>query len=346
MGIGKLSAFNRGTEQISTLRRAESVLSRLVADDIAEYSPVVVTAVLLPEPPSRWRSFGASSIVLFLFVSIAVAIPILFPDQFEPVRRYLAIAVTRSEPVSPTLRARKMKIASPRAEPPSSVIAAESQPAPRLYMPAAAPLPKPITTRSPQQTQLVTEISSPISTPAPLPAASLEIPTLVKPREDVHTGIFGGSDESGGGNSASAGRGHGGFVNAKFSDGQPNGAMGGKGRTVVSGAFGDSRVSASTQKPKQESAKPLNTPAKILVKPTAVYTPEARSKNIEGDVVLKVIFTAAGGVQIVGVVRGLGFGLDEAAQAAAKQIQFQPATENGKPVDFPAVVRIAFQLAE
>ena len=45
------------------------------------------------------------------------------------------------------------------------------------------------------------------------------------------------------------------------------------------------------------------------------------------------------------VVRGLGYGLDEAAEAAARQIRFRPALQNGQPVDFPATARITFELA-
>jgi len=37
--------------------------------------------------------------------------------------------------------------------------------------------------------------------------------------------------------------------------------------------------------------------------------------------------------------------LDEAAMRAARQIKFKPALSNGRPVDFPAVVHIVFQVA-
>ena len=36
---------------------------------------------------------------------------------------------------------------------------------------------------------------------------------------------------------------------------------------------------------------------------------------------------------------------DEAATRAAQQIKYKPALSNGHPVDFPAVVRIVFQIA-
>jgi TonB family protein len=90
---------------------------------------------------------------------------------------------------------------------------------------------------------------------------------------------------------------------------------------------------------------PVLTPVEILAKPKPLYTAEARSLKIEGRVTLEVVFGATGQVRVVRVVRGLGHGLDETAAAAAEQIRFKPATENGQPVDFRAIVHILFQLA-
>ena len=60
---------------------------------------------------------------------------------------------------------------------------------------------------------------------------------------------------------------------------------------------------------------------------------------------LNFVFTAGGNVQIQRVVQGLGYGLDDSAQAAAKQIRFKPAQQEGQAVDFPAIVHITFALA-
>jgi hypothetical protein len=45
------------------------------------------------------------------------------------------------------------------------------------------------------------------------------------------------------------------------------------------------------------------------------------------------------------VVRGLGYGLDEAAIAAANKIRFKPAMRTGQPMDSTAIVHVVFQLA-
>jgi len=89
-----------------------------------------------------------------------------------------------------------------------------------------------------------------------------------------------------------------------------------------------------------------NTGVDILDKPNPVYSTEARTLRVEGDVVLEVVFLASGQVQVTRVVSGLGHGLDEAAIQAAKQIHFRPAKRDGQPVDFPAHVRIDFRLAK
>ena len=76
-----------------------------------------------------------------------------------------------------------------------------------------------------------------------------------------------------------------------------------------------------------------------------MYTQEARDLKLEGQVLLEILFTADGHVLVQRVVRGLGHGLDEAAQAAASKMRFKPAMKNGQPVDSTAVVHVVFQLA-
>jgi TonB family protein len=120
---------------------------------------------------------------------------------------------------------------------------------------------------------------------------------------------------------------------------------GGGAATVREGAFGGSpAVAPSKDAPKREVA-PEQTPVEITYKPRPDYTAEARARKLQGEVLLRVLFTAAGDVKILDLVKGLGLGLDENAIRAAQQIRFTPATRGGRPVDFTATVHIVFQLA-
>jgi TonB family protein len=92
-------------------------------------------------------------------------------------------------------------------------------------------------------------------------------------------------------------------------------------------------------------AVPHYTQLEVLSKPPVQYTPEARQLRVQGDVVLRVTFTASGQVIIQGIVHGLGHGLDEEARKVAQQIRFRPATRNGQPVDLTTNITITFQLA-
>jgi TonB family protein len=88
------------------------------------------------------------------------------------------------------------------------------------------------------------------------------------------------------------------------------------------------------------------TPVEILSKPRPAYTDEARSKKIEGEVLLAMQFSASGQARVERVMRGLGYGLDETAVTAALGIRFRPATRDGGAVDSAAIVHILFQLAQ
>jgi TonB family protein len=92
-------------------------------------------------------------------------------------------------------------------------------------------------------------------------------------------------------------------------------------------------------------AGPPPTDVVVISKPQAVYTSEARQLKVQGDVILRVTFTASGQVVVQGVVQGLGHGLDEEARRVAQQIRFRPATRNGQAVDKTTNVTITFQLA-
>ena len=106
----------------------------------------------------------------------------------------------------------------------------------------------------------------------------------------------------------------------------------------------DQRASAPAQAA-VAATKPVDRPVEIVFKPTPEYTDEARSARIEGTVSLELEFTAGGDVRVLRVVRGLGHGLDEAAQRSALRIRFKPAQSDGTPVDSRATVHITFRLS-
>jgi TonB family protein len=118
-------------------------------------------------------------------------------------------------------------------------------------------------------------------------------------------------------------------------------------QTVQQSGFGDADVPAPPSA--RSHAAPTETgpgvPAEIISKPTPVYTQEARSLRIQGEVLLEVVLQASGNLQVLRVVRGLGHGLDDNAVKAAEQIRFKPATKNGQPADSTVVLHIIFQLA-
>jgi TonB family protein len=137
-----------------------------------------------------------------------------------------------------------------------------------------------------------------------------------------------------------------GFGNGVAPVGDGRGGSGGSGRAVHEGGFGDVDGAAKAEAPKKHlDTGPPQVPVEILFKPKPDYTEEARKMKIEGEVLVRVNFTAGGEVRVLDVARGLGHGLDENALHAAQQIKFKPAQREGKPIDSTATVHIVFQLA-
>lgn len=70
----------------------------------------------------------------------------------------------------------------------------------------------------------------------------------------------------------------------------------------------------------------------VLSEVRVPYPVAAKEKNIEGPVVLEILIDGEGRVREVKLVKGLGYGLDEAALAALKLFKFKPAIAGGKAV--------------
>jgi TonB family protein len=133
------------------------------------------------------------------------------------------------------------------------------------------------------------------------------------------------------------------FGNGIATGGKGDGRSNGKG--VATGGFGSEQVVHQGPKIAQADTGPATTPVEITFKPNPIYTDEARSLKLQGEVLLEVSFSANGSLHVNRVVRGLGHGLDEAAAAAANKIRFKPALRNGQPVDSTAIVHVTFQMA-
>jgi len=125
------------------------------------------------------------------------------------------------------------------------------------------------------------------------------------------------------------------------------GGIGKFGSSVITSQTKQDVVSPTTPAPGPDYASYRNNPTfkklRILSKPDASYTEEARRNNISGQVVLRVLFAETGQITQISVVRGLPFGLTERAIAAARQIEFEPAELDGKKVAYPLVVLYNFR---
>ena len=73
------------------------------------------------------------------------------------------------------------------------------------------------------------------------------------------------------------------------------------------------------------------------------YTSEADRAAISATVEAKVIFRRNAEVGEIEITRWAGFGLDESAARAIRQLKFKPATRDGQPVSVRAVIRYNFR---
>jgi TonB family protein len=92
------------------------------------------------------------------------------------------------------------------------------------------------------------------------------------------------------------------------------------------------------------TAKEVQTKARILSRPEPQYTEEARQHEVYGTVVLRAILTPDGRVRAIFPIHTLPRGLTANAIRAARQIRFDPATIDGKPVSMFIQIEYNFNL--
>jgi TonB family protein len=337
----------------------------------------VFDQLLLPERKVNWRTLGVSFVGQSVLVLFLISIGVLHPDRLVLVTQHLTYTpLVENSPAAAQLRP-KIK---PRLLPPAPVSARLSVPSPvRVSTPAKTAVVQP-----PKVVFAAAQVAPALVRPGgALPVivhtgnfgGSSATPTIVRPVEKVQTGGFGdpngvpakgtgqeklvmarmGSFDlpqgAGNGNGSGGARGvrgtvaSAGFGNGVATPGQGDGRSNGRG-SVRAGSFGDISAAAPNRQTQAVVSAPATTPVEILSKPKPVYTEAARRLGLQGEVLVQVLFGANGQAHVLGVTRGLGHGLDEAAMDAASKIRFKPAQQNGRPVDSTAVVHVVFELAQ
>ncbi len=87
-----------------------------------------------------------------------------------------------------------------------------------------------------------------------------------------------------------------------------------------------------------------STDLKVLTKPKPRYTNLARRSSIGGIVKVLTIFKSDGRIGDTLVLEGLGYGLDKQAVKAVKEIKFEPAMKDNKPITSVKIVQYSFTI--
>ncbi len=338
---------------------------------------------LLPERKWNWRTFAASYGILVGLILLMIVIGIMTSDTLIPIVSYhvtelVPMPALRPEPPPPP----KPLPVHAKLLPPEPVFQTPKLIVPR-EMRAPKPQPQEIEPPKVALNNFAPAVLKQTSGARPVlihtgdfAAGSSVVPTVNAPIEKVQTGGFGDpnglkpSDKGkpngkliaavaggfdmpvgqGQGNGSGGAKGIKGtvasadFGNGVATGGQGDGRRSGRGSVQTSG-FGAQEIAQNTPHIQRVESGPPATSVEITYKPNPVYTDEARSLKLEGEVLLEVAFMANGQLHVNRVIRGLGHGLDEAAIAAANKIRFKPAMQNGQAMDSTAIVHVVFQLA-
>ncbi len=336
-----------------------------------------LTLGLLPDKKLDWRKFVLSYGIVTVLLLILLISHLIWPDRMGLWANY---TVTEIVPRPDLVPEKPIIKHQPKI---TKLLPAVKFETPKLIVPKEVRQPKPVQAEVvPPKIQPVNFEApklQPVSGAMPAQVihtgafGSSATPTVNAPIEKVQTGGFGdpnglpGQGKQGAKLTAAklgsfdlpegAGTGNGtggakgikgtiasaGFGNGIAQPGQGDGRANGKG--VQASGFSTQQVATNTGRHHQDDGGAATAQVEIIFKPKPVYTDEARKLQLEGEVLLEVMFGANGELHVNRVVRGLGHGLDEAAVSAANKIKFKPAQRNGTSVDSTAVVHVTFQLA-
>ncbi|MGB6384435.1 MAG: TonB family protein [Terriglobales bacterium] len=337
---------------------------------------------LLPEKKWNWRTFATSYGILAALILLLIVVGIMTSDTLlNTANDRITELVPRPSLRPERLPKPKPLPLHAKLLPPEPVFQAPKLIVPREIR---APKPQPQEIEPPKvvMNNLAPAVLKPTSGARPVLIhtgdfqGSSAVPTVNAPIEKIQTGGFGDpnglkpSDNSkpngrliastggsfdmpvgaGQGNGSGGAKGIKGTVaSADFGSGVATGGQGdgrrsGRGNVQTSG-FGSQEIAQNTPHIQRVDNGPPTTSVEITYKPNPVYTEEARSLKLEGEVLLEVQFAANGQLHVNRVVRGLGHGLDEAAVAAANKMRFKPAMRSGQAMDSTAVVHVVFQMA-
>jgi len=332
---------------------------------------------LLPERPINKRalatSYGLVTLVVLLFINLSLLLPETLQLTQYHVTELIPMPALRPEPApikpKPEVKAKLLPaVKLPVFEQPKLVVPREV----RRAAPQPVEAPKVVVNQFVAPVIKVAGGARPQLVHTGDFGGSSQPPTVNAPIEKVQTGGFGdpnglpGTGKQGAklyaaalgsfdmpagpgqGNGSGGAKGIKGTVaSADFGSGIATAGKGdgrSNGKGVATGGFGSEQVVHQGPKIVQADSGP-STPVEITFKPNPVYTDDARSLKLEGEVLLEVSFSATGALHVNRVVKGLGHGLDEAAMTAANKMRFKPALRNGQPVDSTAIVHVVFQMA-
>jgi TonB family protein len=344
--------------------------------------PDRVSFGLLPEPEGRSVSFVTSTVVNMMILSLVLVIgmtakrvieqhryeqtELIFPTTPPPqVKVKVPTPKVPDAPKPVEMKLQPPKITMPRIEPkpvlkPIEMEAKLTAPVIKTARPSIILAPQPkaaLTAAAPAQVPQAKPSTQPVHfgqlfgvTPNPNAGRPATVAAIGNPYGGMNgpavapRGVVGSAGIGNGTRSGS----NAGVVGKVASAGIP----GGTGTAPTGNAYGGSKVAAAAipvatkaEAPPQMAVMPASTNLEVLSKPLVEYTSEARQLKVQGDVILRVTFTARGQVLVQGVVHGLGHGLDDEARRVAQMIRFRPATRNGQAVDLTTNITITFQLA-